>query len=105
MAKQTILEKINQRERQLLVHCCLYYGMNVNIISDDTYDKFSFDLADLIKEHPNAFKKSVYYYEFRNFDPSTGLGLNYKKPEIIKVAHRLKNIMKRKQLKNDRRRS
>ena len=96
MAKQTILEKINQRERQLLVHCCLYYGMNENIISDDTYDKFSFDLADLIKKHPNAFKKSVYYYEFRNFNPSTGLGLNYKKPEIIRVAHRLKNIIIRR---------
>ena len=41
-------------------------------------------------------KKSVYYYEFRNFDPSTGLGLNYKKPEIIRVAHRLKNIIIRR---------
>ena len=90
MVKQTILEKINQRERQLLVHCCWYYGMNVNIIAEDKYDFFSFGLADLIKKHPNDFKKSVYYYEFRSFDPSTGLGLNYKKPEIIKVAHYLK---------------
>ena len=75
MTKQTILEKINQRERQLLVNCCLYYGMNENIISDDKYDLFSFDLADLIKKHPDDFKKSVYHYEFRNFDPSTGFNL------------------------------
>ena len=90
MAKQTILEKISQRERQLLVHCYLYYEKNKNIISDDQYDEFSFDLADLIKKYPDDFKKSAYRYEFRNFDPSTGLGLNYKKPEIIKVAHHLK---------------
>ena len=95
MAKQTILEKINQRERQLLVHCCLYYGMNKNIISDDTYDFFSFDLADLIKKHPDDFKKSAYHYEFRNFDPSTGLGLNYKKPEILKASYHLRKYHKK----------
>lgn len=94
--KQTIIEKINQRERQLMVHCCLYYAMNTNIIDDDTYDKFSFNLADLIKKYPNDFKKSAYYYEFRNFNPSTGLGLNYKKPEIIKAAYRLKKRYERK---------
>ena len=95
MTKQTILEKINQRERQLLVHCCLYYGMNENIISDDKYDFFSFDLAYLIKKYPEDFKKSAYCYEFRNFDPSTGLGLNYKKPEIFKAAYRLKKYHKK----------
>ena len=91
MAKQTILEKINQRERQLLVHCFLYYEKNKNIINDDQYDRFSFDLADLIKKYPDDFKKSVYCYEFRNFDPSTGLGLNYKKPEIINTGLKLLN--------------
>lgn len=88
--KQTILEKINQRERQLTVHCCLYYAMNTNIISDDTYDKFSFELADLIKKYSNDFKKSVYYKDFLEFNPSTGLGIKYRKPEIIKVAYHLK---------------
>ena len=90
MIKQTILEKINQRERQLLVHCCLYYGMNENIISDDKYDFFSFDLADLIKKYPDDFKKSAYYKDFLEFNPSTGLGIKYRKPEIIKVAYHLK---------------
>ena len=99
MAKQTILEKINQRERQLLVHCCLYYGMNVNIISDDKYDFFSFDLANLIKEHPDDFKKSAYHYEFRNFDPSTGLGLNYKKPKIINTGLKLLNRFEKRNKK------
>lgn len=97
--KQTILEKINQRERQLLVHCCLYYSMNTNIIDDDTYDRFSFNLADLIKKYPNDFKKSVYHYEFRKFNPSTGLGLNYRKPEIIKAAYRLKKYHERNESK------
>jgi len=90
VAKQTILEKINQRERQLMVHCCLYYAMNTNIIDDDMYDKFSFDLADLIKKYPDDFKKSAYYKDFLEFNPSTGLGIKYRKPEIIKLAYHLK---------------
>lgn len=99
MAKQTILEKINQRERQLLVHCFLYYEKNKNIISDDQYDRFSFDLADLIKKYPDDFKKSGYYHEFRNFDPSTGLGLNYKKPEIINTGLKLLNRFEKRNKK------
>lgn len=94
--KQTILEKINQRERQLMVHCCLYYAMSTNLISDDTYDKFSFELADLIKKYPEDFKKSVYYKDFLEFNPSTGLGINYRKPEIIKVATHLKQYHEKK---------
>ena len=94
--KQTILEKINQRERQLMVHCCLYYAMNTNIIDDDTYDKFSFELADLIKKYPDDFKKSVYHKDFLEFNPSTGLGIMYRKPEIIKVAYHLKQYHKKK---------
>lgn len=88
-AKQTVVEKINQRERQLLVHCFLYYEKNTNLISDDTYDKWSFGLSDLIKKYPKDFNKSAYSYEFRNFNPSTGLGLNYKKPEIVNAALKL----------------
>ena len=42
--EQQILAKINQRERQILVHAYLYYKNNQNLISDDKYDKWSFEI-------------------------------------------------------------
>jgi len=71
------LELINRRERQLLVLSCAYYRYNETLVSDGEYDKRSFELAGLIKNYPNEFKKSVYYNEFENFDPSSGYYLNY----------------------------
>lgn len=38
--EQTILEKINQREYQILVHSFLYYKLDKNIIDDSKFDFF-----------------------------------------------------------------
>lgn len=70
-------ELINRRENQLLLHACLYYRWNANIISDDTYDKWSFELADLIDKYPKHFKKSYYYKQFKGFVPDSGYYLPY----------------------------
>ena len=72
---EQILELINRRERQVLVHANLYYRQNTNIISDHTYDKWSHELADLIQAHPNEFRKSARYSAFRDFDGNTGMDL------------------------------
>lgn len=85
----TIKEQIDHRERQLLVNACLYYKMSTNLISDYSYDKYSFDLDRLIKKYPDDFKKSVYYKDFVDFNPSSGYYLHYNKPEIVNVANRL----------------
>ena len=71
-------ELINRRENQLLLHACLYYQWNVNIISDDLYDQWSFELANLIKKYPDKFKKSYYYNQFKGFIPDSGYYLPYK---------------------------
>jgi len=85
----TILQKINQRERQLLVHSYLYYRLGKNLIDDDKYDQWSFELNKLIKDNPQDFKQSVYYNDFKSFEPSSGYYLEYNKPEIRNVALRL----------------
>ena len=72
---EQILELINRRERQVLVHANLYYRQNTNIISDHTYDKWSHELAELIQAHPNEFRKSAWYSSFRDFDGNTGMDL------------------------------
>jgi len=88
-----ILAKINQRQRQLLVNAFLYYQQNYNIISDDKYDKFSFELDYLIKTYPEEFKASAYYKDFTDFIPDSGYYLKtLNKPEIIKVAKHLRKL-------------
>lgn len=72
---ENILELINRRERQVLVHSNLYYRQNTNIISDYTFDKWSHELAELIQAHPNEFRKSEWYAAFRDFDGNTGMDL------------------------------
>lgn len=82
-----ILAKINQRERQILVHAYLYYKYNQNLISDDKYDQWSFELDKLIKTYPDKFKQSAYPKAFKDFIPDSGYYLTPEKyPEIVNKA-------------------
>lgn len=86
---EEILELINRRERQVLVHSCLYYHFNTSIITDAEYDKWSHQLYDLIVENPLEFKNSVFYKDFKTFDGNTGMGLPYDSAYAMRVAERL----------------
>ena len=88
---EEILELINRRERQVLVHSCLYYHFNTSIIADAEYDKWSHQLYDLIVENPVEFKNSVFYKDFKTFDGNTGMGLQYDSAYAMRVAERLIN--------------
>lgn len=83
------LELINRRERQILVHSCIYYIYNDNIISDDTWMEWAKELEDLIRNYPEEFKRSVLYDRFRDFDHSTGFNLEMKDPWTMSRAYLL----------------
>lgn len=87
-----ILELINRRERQILVHSNLYYRQNVNLITDGQYDRWSHELYELIQAHPNEFRKSAWYKAFRTFDGNTGMGLPYTDPWVEGTANHLLKI-------------
>lgn len=87
-----VLELINRRQRQVLVHSNLYYRQNVNLITDAQYDRWSHQLYDLIQEHPNEFRKSAWYEAFRTFDGNTGMGLPYTDPWVEGTANHLLKI-------------
>ena len=84
-----VLAKINRLERQLLVNSCIYYLYNKNLIDDSHYDNWSFNLNEMIHENPDEFKKSEFYKDFTDFDPSSGYYLNYQQPKIKGVAYYL----------------
>ena len=75
---EKIAELIKRRENQILLHACLYYEFNLNIISDDKYDQWSFELKDLIDKYPEEFKQSPYYKQLKGFVPDSGYYLPYK---------------------------
>ena len=65
---QTTLELINRRERQILVHSCLYYQFNENLIQDHVYDAWSKELAELIQSHKEEFKSNPTSKLYQGFD-------------------------------------
>lgn len=89
---ENILELINRRERQILIHSNLYYRQDTNIISDSTYDKWSHELYELIQAHPKEFRKSAWYHAFLDFDGNTGMGLPYTDPWVEATASHLLKI-------------
>lgn len=71
-----ILEKINQRQRQILVHSIIYYTYNDNIISDKKWTQYAQELVKLQKKYPEETKQSVFYTMFKGFEGSSGFDLD-----------------------------
>lgn len=72
-----IIEKIQQRRRQMLVHSYLYYEENVNIVSDDTWSRWAKELAQLQKDYPKESVEAEEYEQFKDWDGSSGAFLNF----------------------------
>lgn len=70
-----IVEKIKRRRLQVLVHSCIYYKFDDNIISDTTWNKWAHELVQLQKQYPEESKKADKYEVFKDFDGSTGMDL------------------------------
>lgn len=81
--------RIEQRRRQILVHSYIYYEMNQNIISDSKWSEWAKELYDLQEQYPDISKEAALYEEFKDFDYSTGAGLNYFQPWVISTAKKL----------------
>lgn len=72
-----IIEKIQQRRRQMLVHSYLYYEENVNIVSDATWSRWAKELAQLQKDYPKESAEAEEYEQFKDWDGSSGAFLNF----------------------------
>lgn len=87
-----ILDLINRKERQMLVHSCLYYQLDKNIWSDKHFDKNAYELRDLIKQYPEEAKKAEWSVHFRDWDGTTGFHLPLTHPWVIGKANQIWNI-------------
>lgn len=69
------VSRINQLQRQLIIHSALYYLFDSPLWTDAKFDEASLELVELMKLPIG--KESVYYNGFIDFDASTGMHLPY----------------------------
>lgn len=82
-----IADKILRRRLQMLIHSCLYYNLNTNIVDDRQFDTWARELVQLQKENIDISKKVAWAEAFENFDGHTGFDLPINDPWVIKKAN------------------
>ena len=84
---QHIQDLILRRRLQLLVHSCIYYHLNQNIITDAQWDQWARELVDLQRDHPEESKQVDWYQAFKDWDASTGAFLPITDEWVVQKAH------------------
>jgi len=84
-----IAEKIQQRRYQLLIHSCIYYHLNKNIISDVQWDIWARELVALQRDYPDISEKVTLYEYFEDWDASTGAFLPITLDWVVRKANQL----------------
>ena len=86
---QTIEEKIKQRRAQMLIHSCIYYELNDNIVSDHQWQEWADELEKLQRENPQRCTIGFYDYEFRDWTGATGNHLPHRDPWVFSKAQQI----------------
>lgn len=92
-----IAEKIQQRRYQMLIHSCLYYHLNHNIISDKQWDEWARELRDLQNQFPEISKQVTLYEYFKDWDASTGAFLPITESWVVAKARQVAGINEKKE--------
>ena len=78
-----IKAKIRQRRAQMLIHSCIYYELNDNIVSDHRWQSWADELEQLQKKHPHCCKINFFDKEFENWNGATGNHLPHRHPWVF----------------------
>lgn len=84
-----VIELINRKENQILIHSAIYYRFNDNLIPDWQYDNIGKDLIELAHKYPEEFKMSYHYkdfIEYVNSDTPSGYNLPIATVEVTSKA-------------------
>lgn len=92
MTDKQIMELIQRRRLQILVHSCIYYRFDSNIIEDSTFDKWCNELIKLQKDYPELADKVVYAKEFKVLTHASGFDLPFNDPLVVSKAINLLRI-------------
>ena len=83
---QTIEEKIRQRRAQMLVHSCIYYELNDNIVSDHKWQQWADELEKLQSDNPDKVNINFYDHYFKDWNGATGNHLPHRDPWVMRKA-------------------
>ena len=84
-----IAELIQMRRLCLLIHSCIYYKLNTNLVTDKKWDEWARELVELQKNYPTISKQVIWYDAFSDWDASTGAFLPLDDDWVIKKAMQL----------------
>lgn len=90
-----IKAKIRQRRAQMLVHSCIYYELNDNVVSDHQWQVWADELEKLQKDNPDCCNIDFFDYEFRDWDGATGNHLPHRNPWVYSKAHYVMWLVRR----------
>ena len=71
----TIIDMMRLLQRWIIVQSILYYEMDFNLVEDSVYDENSNQLMLMIREFPEEYKQTAYYYCMNDFDGNTGFDI------------------------------
>lgn len=98
-----IADLIQRRRLQLLIHSCIYYELNSNILADKEWDAWARELVKLQAEYPHISEKVCLYEEFKDWDASTGAFLPIRSIEvksradyILRICHQSSKKVEKK---------
>ena len=73
---EEIKELMQRRRRQILVNSCIYYRFGKSIITDEQFDGWAYELADLQKRYPDlAIQCGEFNEEFKDWTGESGYQL------------------------------
>ena len=91
MKPEEIVSKIRQRRSQMLVHSRIYYVLDENIVSDDTWQKWANELRDLQEQNPKLCNIGFYDREFATWNGDSGAFLPLNDPYVVNKTQQVIN--------------
>jgi len=86
-----IAELIKRRRLQILIHSCIYYLLDTNIIDDSVFDTWAKELEQLLKDYPGLYSDR-FDSAFDTWDSSSGFDLPLRDPWVYGKAEYMVKI-------------
>ena len=93
-SKEDLKAKIRRRRAQMLVHSCIYYELNDNVITDHKWQEWADELQQLQEQNPDCCSIDFFDHEFKDWTGATGNHLPHRHPWVFAKAHYIINLVK-----------
>jgi len=84
-----VKEIIRQRRAQMLIHSCIYYELDDNIVSDHRWQRWADELEQLQREYPDCCAIEFFDAEFANWTGATGNHLPHRHPWVFEKSRKI----------------